>query len=152
MTHTLLLSLHLLAATIWVGGMACMHFAVRPAAVSVLTPPQRLPFMAQALDRFFAWVAVSIAVLVATGLAMIARAGGFAALPWSVHTMVVIGLAMAAVFGHIRFALHPRLLRAVAAGDWMVAGAHLSAIRLLVAINLALGALTFVVAVAGRAT
>lgn len=152
MTHALLLCLHLLAATVWVGGMACMHFAVRPAAAAVLAPPQRLPFMAQALDRFFAWVAASVVVLVGTGLVMITQAGGFAALHWSVHTMFVIGLAMTAVFGHIRFALHPRLRRAVAASDWMVAGAHLSAIRVLVAINLVLGTLTFVVAVAGRAT
>ncbi len=41
MTYTLLLAVHLLAAAFWVGGMAVMHFAVRPAAAGCRSWPRR---------------------------------------------------------------------------------------------------------------
>jgi uncharacterized membrane protein len=151
MLYATLLCLHLLAATLWVGGMAVMHFAVRPAAVQTLEPPLRLPFMAAALGRFFGWVSVAVAVLLVSGLAMMLLGGGFAAAHWSVHAMFAIGLAMMAVYGHIRFAAFPRLQRAVAAREWPTAAAQLNAIRLRVALNLALGTAVFVLAVLGRA-
>jgi uncharacterized membrane protein len=147
----LLLCLHLLAAALWVGGMAVMHFAVRPAAVATLEPPQRLAFMAATLARFFAWVGVAIVVLLASGLAMILMTGGFAAAHWSVHAMLAIGIVMMLIFGHIRFGPYPRLQRAVAALAWKDAAPQLNSIRRLVALNLALGTLVFVLAGAGRA-
>jgi uncharacterized membrane protein len=151
MLHATLLCLHLLAATLWVGGMAVMHFAVRPAAVQALQPPLRLPFMAAALGRFFAGVSVAVLVLLASGLAMMLLGAGFAAAHWSVHAMFGIGLVMMAVYGHIRFAAYPRLQQAVAARDWPAAAAQLNAIRQRVALNLALGTAVFALAVVGRA-
>jgi uncharacterized membrane protein len=150
MPNSILLLLHLLAAAFWVGGMAVMHFAVRPSAVAVLEPPLRLPLMAQALSRFFAGVSAAIVVLLASGLGMIWLAGGFARVHWSVHAMLGIGLVMMALFLHIRFAPYPRLLRAVAAREWPVAAAQLNTIRRLVMVNLTLGVAVFVLAIAGR--
>ena len=145
-----LLCVHLLAAAFWVGGMATMHFAVRPAAVAVLEPPLRLPFMAAALGRFLGWVGGAIVLLLLTGFAMVAMAGGFARVHWSVHAMLALGLVMMAMYGHIRFAGFPKLVRFVASRDWPAAGKALATIRMLVAINLALGVLVFVIAVVGR--
>ncbi len=144
------LCVHLLAAAFWVGGMATMHFAVRPAAVAVLEPPLRLPFMAAALGRFLGWVGGAIVLLLLTGFAMVAMAGGFARVHWSVHAMLALGLVMMAMYGHIRFAGFPKLERFVASRDWPAAGKALATIRMLVAINLALGVLVFVIAVVGR--
>ncbi len=149
--HATLLCLHLLAATLWIGGMAVMHFAVRPTAVQTLEPPLRLPFMAAALGRFFAWVSVAVIVLLLSGLAMMWLSGGFAAAHWSTHAMFGIGLAMMAVYGHIRFAAYPRLQQAVATRSWPAAAAQLNAIRMRVVLNLMLGTLVFVLAVVGRA-
>ena len=149
--HATLLCLHLLAAALWVGGMAVMHFAVRPAAVQTLEPPLRLPFMAAALGRFFAWVSAAVVVLLASGLAMLLLGGGFAAAHWSVHAMFAIGLLMMAVYGHIRFAIHPRLQQAVATRSWPQAAAQLNAIRVRVVLNLMLGTAVFVLAVVARA-
>jgi uncharacterized membrane protein len=132
LTTSLLLFVHLIAVTFWVGGMAVMHFAVRPAAVVTLEPPQRLPFMAGALSRFF--VGVSIAVAAAL-----------------VHGMFTVGLVMMALFLHIRFAPYARLQRAVAAREWPVAAAQLGSIRKLVAVNLLLGVGVYALAVIGRA-
>lgn len=150
MLHATLLCLHLLAAAIWVGGMAVMHFAVRPAAVQMLQPPQRLPFMAAALGRFFAWVSVAVPVLLVSGVWMVLLSGGFATAHWSVHAMFGIGLAMMALYGHIRFALYPRLRRGLEQRDMPQAAAALNAIRQRVALNLGLGTLVFVLAVVGR--
>ena len=146
-----LLCLHLLAAAFWVGGMAVMHFAVRPAAVQTLEPPLRLPFMAAALGRFFAGVSAAVVLLLASGLAMLLFGGGFAAAHWSVHAMVAIGLLMMAVYGHIRFAVFPRLQQAVAVRRWPQAAAQLNAIRVRVVFNLVLGTAVFVLAVVARA-
>jgi uncharacterized membrane protein len=149
--HATLLCLHLLAAAFWVGGMAVMHFAVRPAAVQTLEPPLRLPFMAAALGRFFAGVSAAVVVLLASGLAMLLLGGGFAAAHWSVHAMFAVGLLMVAVYGHIRFAIFPRLQQAVAARTWPQAAAQLNAIRIRVVFNLMLGTAVFVLAVVARA-
>lgn len=151
MLHATLLCLHLLAATVWVGGMAVMHLAVRPAAVQLLEPPLRLPFMAASLGRFFGMVSAAVLVLLGSGLAMMFGSGDMAAAHWSVHAMFGIGLAMMAIYGHIRLALYPRLQRAVAAREWPAAAAQLNAIRQRVALNLALGTAVFVLAVLGRA-
>lgn len=147
----LLLFLHLLAAAFWVGGMAVMHFAVRPSAVATLEPPLRLPFMAATLARFFVGVSSAIGVLLASGLLLVWQAGGFARVHWSVHAMFAVGLAMMALFLHLRFAPFPRLVRAVAAREWPVAAANLNLIRKLVGVNLMLGVAVFALAVVGRA-
>lgn len=146
----LLLCLHLLAAALWVGGMATFHFSVRPAAVEVLEPPQRLRMLGSALGRFFRWVTGAIVVLLGTGFAMMQLAGGMRAMHWHVHAMLGIGLAMMVIFGVIRATHYPRLAEMVKAGDWKAASAALASIRQLVFINLWLGVAVFVIAVVGR--
>ena len=89
-------------------------------------------------------------MLLLTGFAMVGMAGGFARVHWSVHAMLALGLVMMAMYGHIRFAGFPKLARLVAARDWPAAGQVLATIRMLVALNLALGVLVFVIAVVGR--
>ncbi len=147
----LLLLLHLLAAAFWVGGMAVMHFAVRPAAVATLPPPQRLPFMAAALGRFFIGVSTAVVLLLVTGFALIALGGGMRGVHWSVHAMLGLGLVMMAIYGHIRFGVYPKLARAVAAQEWPVAAGRLDLIRRLVVLNLTLGVVVCALAVVGRA-
>lgn len=143
------LVVHVLAAALWVGGMAFAHFALRPAAAQVLEPPLRLPLLAATLGRFFTGVAVIVPLLLATGLAMLLRVG-MAAAPLAWHAMLALGLVMAAVFVFIVTVPYPRLKRHVAAREWPAAGAAMALIRQWVGVNLALGTLTIVLAVAGR--
>src|SRR5690349_19416331 len=96
----LLLFLHLAAAIFWVGGMAFMVLALRPAAHAQLQPPVRLPLMVQVLRRFFAVVIASIAVLLATGAPLLMQVPGAAA-PKGWHAMAGLGVLMMLVFGHI---------------------------------------------------
>ena len=151
MTHALLLLAHLLAAAVWVGGMAAMHFAVRPAAVATLPPPQRVPFMVAAIGRFLDLVGVAIVVLLASALALLGLGTGLGASHWSVHAMGLVGLAMVAIYGWIRWSVYPQAATAAQTAQWPAAAGALDRVRVLVATNLALGAAVFVVATAGRA-
>ncbi len=142
-----LLTLHLLATLVWVGGMFFAHMALRPAANATLDPPQRLPLMAAVFGRFFPWVWGSIAVLLATGYAMLlGYLGGFAGAAPYVHAMAGIAWLMTAIFLFIYFGPFPALKRAVAAGDWPAAAARLAWIRRLVLTNLLLGLAVTVIA------
>jgi len=149
--YTALLFIHLLGVVIWVGGMFVLHFAVRPAAVGQLPPPQRLPLLALVLRRFFLWVSIAIVVILASGIGQVLGAGGFANAHVSVHLMFAIGLVMMLIFVAIRFAPYPRLQHAVAEADWPAAARSLDLIGELVALNLALGIVTIAVATIGRA-
>ena len=150
LVYSLLLLVHLLCAVLWVGGMATMQFVVRPAAVASLEPAQRLPMMAETLRRFFGVVLVAIVLLLGSGFWMIEIAGGMAVVHRSVHLMLALGLVMSAIFGYLRWAVLPRLLRAVAAANGPEGARQLATIRSLVGINLGFGLLVFAVALLGR--
>jgi len=142
--------LHVLAVVIWVGGMFFAYMALRPAAVQTLEPPQRLPLWAATFSRFFPWVWLSVAALLASGLYLIAVYGGFAVVGMYIHSMLAIGVLMMLIFGHVYFAGFKKLKRGVAAQDWKAAGAALGSIRLLIGINLSLGLITIFVAILGK--
>ncbi|TDS78830.1 CopD family protein [Comamonas sp. JUb58] len=145
MLYVILKTVHLLSIIVWLGGMAFAHFFLRP-ALQQLEPPQRLMLMRDVLQRFFAVVLVIIAAVLLSGIGMMglvhsmaAQAGAKFSMLVSWMVMAVLGLAMMAVFGHIRFALFKRLDQAVNAKDWPAGGKALGQIRQLVALNLALG-------------
>ncbi len=147
----LLLALHALASTIWVGGMFFAYMALRPVAASVLDPPQRLPLWAGTLAHFFAWVGGSVIVLLATGFALIfGYYGSMAAVGGHVHTMLALGLIMMALFLYVYFLPYRSLNRAVDAADWPEGARQLARIRRMVAINLILGLLTVCIGAGGR--
>ncbi|WP_062470376.1 CopD family protein [Variovorax boronicumulans] len=150
MSYLAPLFVHLLCAAFWVGGMAVMHFAVRPAAVATLEPPLRLRMMAATLRRFFIGVDASVTLLFVSGFAMILATGGFRAVHWRVEAMMGIALVMAAVYVYIRASVFRALRRAVDDNAWPVAAARLNTVRQLVTLNLALGVVVFAVAVMGR--
>lgn len=137
--HALMKFLHLAAAIVWLGGIAFMLFALRPAAAQ-LPPAQRLPLIAQVLQRFFALVWLSIGLLLLTGLAMRLTAGMTNA-PLGWHLMLGIGVLMFALFGHLYFGPYRRLQRAVAAADWPEGGRRVAQIATLAGLNLLLGGL-----------
>jgi len=151
MSYVILLFIHLLAAAFWVGGMATLHFAVRPAAIATLEPPLRLRTMAAALRRFFVGVDAAVTLLFATGVAMILLAGGFRAVHWRIEAMMGIALLMAGIYVYIRASVFRAMRRAVEESAWPVAAARLNTVRLLVTVNLALGVAVFAVATIGRA-
>ena len=129
---------HLAAGLIWLGGMAFVILALRPVAITRLTPPDRLPFMAAVLSRFFVMVWLCIALLLASGLWMLSGADMKLA-PKGWHAMSGMGLLMCLIFAHIWFAPFRRLQAAVQAADWPAAGKALGQIHPLVLTNFTLG-------------
>ena len=143
------LTLHLLAAVIWVGGMFFAYMALRPAALA-LEPPQRLPLWSRTFAHFFPWVWVSIITLLVTGYLMLFFTfGGFAQAGTYIHIMHATGLIMVLIFLHVFFAPYRRLKQALAASDFPTAGKYLAQIRVLIGINTIIGVITIIVASSG---
>lgn len=145
-----LLALHLLSAVFWVGGMAFAYWVLRPAA-GALDPPVRLPLWRRVFEKFLPWVGVAIAVLLASGYAMMGKFfGGFAAAPLYINVMQGLGILMVLLYLHLFFAPWKRLRRALDSGALPEAGKALNQIRQIVAINLALGIIVVIVGGTGR--
>jgi len=145
-----LISLHVLLAVVWVGGMFFAYMALRPVAASLLEPPLRLALWAKTFARFFPWVWAAVVLLPVTGYWMILGPfEGFANAGWHIHLMQLTGWAMIAIFLHVYFAPYRRLQRAVADQNWPEGAKQLGQIRRLVGINLILGLITVVIATGG---
>lgn len=151
MIYAILKTLHVLSIIVWIGGMVFAHFFLRP-VVAELEPAVRLRLMHDVLGRFFQAVLAASLLTLVTGVWMLGRvakqvvqSGSSFEMPLAWTFMAVIGVAMVAIFMHIRFVLYKRLSRAVAASDWAAGGAALAQTRNWVAINLGLGVLVLLV-------
>jgi uncharacterized membrane protein len=69
---------------------------------------------------------------------------------WPLHAMAGLGIVMMLIFGHIRFAVFPKIRRAVQAQNWPDGARAVGAVRRLVVINLVLGVVTIGTAVLSR--
>jgi len=144
------ISLHILAATIWVGGMFFAYSFLRPVAANVLVPPLRLTVWVGVFSKFFNWVWLAIILLIATGHYMAAQFGGLANVGKHVHIMMLLGYIMVAIFMHVYFAPFKRLKVAVALENWPEAASNLNLIRKMVLLNLTLGLIAIFIGSAGR--
>ena len=146
----LLIALHVFAAVVWVGGMFFAYMCLRPAA-GPLETRLRLALWQRVFGRFFPWVWASIAVLLASGYAMLfLRFGGFAGAGLHVHVMQATGILMMLLFLHLFFVPWRRFSRAMAAGNFDSAAHSLNQMRRIVAINLVLGIITIAAGASGR--
>ena len=147
----LAISLHVLAAVIWVGGMFFAYMALRPVAATLLEVPVRLKLWEQVFNRFFSWVWIAIVVLLGTGSWMVfAGFGGMAKIGANVHLMIGLGVVMMMLFMHVYFGPFRRLQRAVAESNWQEGTNKLNQIRMFILITLVLGLLVVVAAGGGR--
>ena len=151
MIYETLKTLHVLSIIVWIGGMVFAHFFLRP-AVAQLEPPVRLRLMHDVLGRFFRAVLVAALLTLASGIWMLGRvakqvvqSGASFEMPLGWTIMAVLGVAMVAIFVHIRFVLYKQFSRSVAAAEWSTGGAVLAQIRNWVSINLGLGVLVLLV-------
>ncbi len=151
MIYAILKTVHVLSIIVWIGGMVFAHFFLRP-AVAQLEAPVRLRLMLDILGRFFQAVLVAALLTLASGVWMLGRvakqvvqSGGSFEMPLPWIVMAALGVAMVAIFLHIRFVLFKRLGQAVAASEWAAGGAVLARIRTWVSINLGLSVLVLLV-------
>lgn len=144
-------TLHILSVVIWVGGMFFAYMVLRPAAASLLEPPQRLSLWRLVFKGFFPMVWAAIIIILISGLWMVFNQyGGFAGAAGYIHTMLALGLLMMALFMHVFFAPYKRLKKAVEEKNWPEGGKQLNIIRKIIGFNTLLGLITIIVAAAGK--
>lgn len=143
LAFALALAVHTLAAVIWVGGMFFAHVILRPAALA-MAPPDRLALWRRVLPRFFLWVWLSIAALLASGygVLLLGYRGGVTGGGLHIDLMQLTGLIMMANFAFLYAAPFAAFKRHVDAGDFPAAAASLGRIRHIVTVNLVLGLFT----------
>lgn len=139
---------HLGAVAVWIGGMVFAHFCLRPALADV-SPQLRLPLIEAVFSRFFNWVGAAVIVILISGGFLMSRFGGPQA-SWQINLMAALGVVMMLIFGHVRFAVFPRIRRAVQAQRWPDGARAVDTMRRLVLANLVLGIATIVAAVLSR--
>ncbi len=146
----LLISIHALAAVIWVGGMVFAYAVLRPSLGS-FKPAERLSLWDAVFRRFFPVVWAAVVALPVTGYWLVfGYFGGFSGAGLHIHLMHGVGLAMIALFLHLYFAPYRRFRAAVAAREWPVAAANLTTIRRVVATNIGLGLAIVAIGASGR--
>ncbi|MFT8520737.1 hypothetical protein [Gluconobacter oxydans] len=94
---SLVLAIHLLCMTYWVGGSIYSTLVVR-STVGLLDPGPRNSVLLQGYTRFFRGLYQVVPFSLLSGWGLIFHEGGFAAVPWSVNAMQLLGLAMAVIF------------------------------------------------------
>ena len=150
METALALTLHILGAVVWVGGMFAAYVCLRPAAGS-LEPPQRLRLWRSFFAKFFPWVWVSVLLLLASGYWMLLTTfGGFKGAPLYINLMQTIGLVMIALYVWLFHGPWLKFKRATDAQDWPAAAAQLNRIRQIIMVNLPLGLIVVVIGGTGR--
>ena len=146
----LALTLHVLSAVVWVGGMFAAYVCLRPAA-GVLEPPQRLRLWRNFFAKFFPWVWVAVLLLLASGYWMLVNTfGGFAGAPIYIQLMQGLGWLMIALFVWLFHGPWLALKRAVDAQDWPAAVPQLGRIRQIIMLNLPLGLIVVIIGGTGR--
>ena len=145
----LAITLHLLAAVIWVGGMFFAYMAMRPAA-QFLDPATRLTLWSNTFKRFFPWVWLSIISILVSGFWLIAVSGGMGDVGSHVHVMLLLGIIMILMFMHVFFAPYKKLSRSVKSKDWETGTRALAQIRFLIFINLTIGLFVTFIGSAGQ--
>jgi uncharacterized membrane protein len=139
MILAILLTTHLIAVSLWIGGMFFALFILRPTLLP-LPALQRLDLNAAALGRFFPWVWGFVALTLLSGFGLVFHQyGSFAHTPLPIHLMAAGGLLMALVFTMLWLRPFSSFRRAVAEQQPAAAARALGRIRSLVMVNFTVG-------------
>lgn len=144
------LFLHLLAATLWVGGMFFALLVLRPATLP-LAIPIRVGLWTDVLARFMVVVWAAVILLPVTGYWMIFQGfGGMGGVGLHIHFMEGTGWCMILLFLALYFRAFRPMQRMAREQLIPETGIYIERIRKIVLINLILGLITFAAAGAGR--
>ena len=149
--NSIAISLHILSAALWVGGMFFAYQVLRPVAATQLEPPARLRLWASVFSRFFPWVWLFVLLLPLSGYWLLFKLfGGLGSAGLHIHIMQGLGWLMILLYMHVFFAPFRRLKDAVVTEKWPEAAKQLNQIRQIVGVNLSLGLIVILVAAGGR--
>ncbi|QNT78872.1 CopD family protein [Entomobacter blattae] len=141
---SLILFLHILCMTLWIGGGFYAIYVLRP-SLTLLEKTQQASVHLQTLKRFFflLWHVIPLTLL--SGWAMIIHIGGFKNLYWPINAMQGLGLLMGIIFAIMFFGPYKKTRRAIRPQP-----ADFAKIRKLTILNILLGFLTILMAVCSR--
>jgi len=146
---SLVYTLHVLAALVWVGGMFFAWMVLRTAVGAALEGPARLKVWLEVFPRFFVWVWAVVVVLPITGVGMIQlQFVSFDTAPRYVQVMMGLYVVMTALFIRVQSLQLPELRRAVDTEQWAEGAAVMGRIRRLVGVNLLIGLAVVAIAAA----
>lgn len=138
--------LHLLATTVWIGGMSFNILVLRP-SLTIVDPPQRVKLVGQVLNRFLYLAWISILILIVTGI--------FTATPTNLNYGILLSIkhiivtAMVIIVAIISFILFPKLRKFISQTGSMKLSSEitelLGRIVLLVKFNLILGIIVLLI-------
>lgn len=145
------ISLHLLAAVVWIGGMFFAYMCLRPSAAAILEPPARLRLWSATFARFFPWVWIAIIILPASGYWIVFKVmNGLGSAGLHIQLMNALGIAMILLYLYVYFLPYRQLKEAIITEQWPQGAQALAQIRRIVGTNLVLGLIVTVIASAGR--
>ena len=145
------IALHVLAAIIWIGGMFFAYVCLRPAASQMFEPAMRLPFLHNAMGRFFSWVWLCVVILPASGYWMARQLYGVVtAWPAPILLMFALGITMILLFIFVFYAPYRKIGQALKIDDYAGAGKAMELLRKIVGANLVIGTIVVISASAGR--
>ena len=128
-----------------------MLFALRPAVILTLEAQPRALLMGAVWKRFYALVLVAIVALFATGTHLYTAtfraarlASGEGGIPLGWNIMLVLGITMILIFGHIYFAGFKKYKRAVSAAQWPLAAKAAGLMHTMTLVNFTLGWLAII--------
>lgn len=143
------LSMHVMAAIIWVGGMFLAYWVLRPAMES-LDLPARVRLWMAILERFFSWIWVIAFLQPATGYWMIIHElGGFQNIGKHIIIMQVMGWMMIIIFIWVYLAPFGQMKEMIKEELYPEAGMYMLKIRRIMLINLTLGSIVSILAAVG---
>ena len=150
MLFPIAITLHLLSAVVWIGGMFFAYICLRPSLPETLELPQAARLVHASFGRFFRWVWAAVIILLLTGFYMAFIRYGFGVWPLWLYTMMGLGIVMMLLFAHVYFVPFRRLGTGLAESDAESVRRAITQIRTTVGVNLCLGMIVVVSASAGR--
>ncbi|MBF0415229.1 MAG: CopD family protein [Magnetococcales bacterium] len=143
------LSVHVVLAIVWVGGMFFAYWILRP-VFDHLPLPDRISLWIGILNKFFSWVWVIVVLQPATGYWMVYHEmGGFHQAGLHVIAMHTLGWIMIAIFIYTYFSIFSRMKKMAKEELFPEAGLYMKKIKNMVSVNLVLGVIVSILATIG---
>lgn len=144
------ISLHAVAAMLWVGGIFFAYRVLRPSAM-MLEPTERVQLWQKVFRRFFVWVWMFIGLIVISGYWLIMKDfGGLEQTPLYLKVMSGIGWLMVIVFAWLFFGPYAKFNIRIEQYELAEAGQIMNGqMRPLIALNLMLGTIEFIIGATG---
>lgn len=142
--------IHVIAVIVWLGGLFLLAVMLGPTAREVDSAASA-SLWHRLLSRFFVWGSISLAIAVASGIAIVQlRFDGFSGIPAVHRWNMIVGLPAIALFSYAQIGPWRACRRAIAEGDWIAVEHSGSRIRTLFGIVVTLGLVASAASAAGR--